>query len=302
MKTTFSIEDVSGYLAHTQHAFAPESVTQLNEGHTSQVFSVMSTSGDAFVIRIRSSRKDFEADQFAFDTFSKKLPIPEVIEIGQLSDSAYYAITPMISGDTLKSISANSFTDILIEVHDSLSKIFSMNISRMYGYGVPDFRTGNAKFSSYKEALRSELAMLDVEKLRKYAHFIGLPTESVDLLVKQFNDNLPYVSEKRRLLHGDPGGDNFIVSDGVVVALLDWEQMEYGDWLRDFSRFEFWNMHEYGDAGVFADQYNLESEYIRERKAVFWAINAFRNIEFAAVQKNEKVAAWMRFNLKRLIV
>ena len=301
MKTTHTINDVEQFLANIKSDAAPGSVQQLTEGHTSQVFSYETLSGGKRVLRLRESKKDLQADQYAFQNFSQNLPIPAVIGIGMFDNTTHYAITPLIEGQTLNTLSQDSFNVVSKDVKKMIAKTFKTDISSTTGYGDPDFESGNASSLTWKDSLKSELATLNVEKLRQSAANIGLPEDSVDALVQQFNNYLPYVSEHRRLLHGDPGGDNVIIRNDTVVALLDWEQMAYGDWLRDFSRFEYWNMNDYGDAKVFAERYGLEAENIPERKAVYWAINALRGIEFADRDKSEKVAIWLRKNLDRIV-
>jgi len=302
MKTQFSITEIEDHLSKIVGNLEQGSVKQLAEGHTSQVFLFKTSRHDTLVIRTRENKKDFDADNYAFQNFAKILPIPEVLEIGALNDSAFYAITPFVEGSTLNILPPVSFEELLPKIKAVIAQTFLMDISNSEGYGDPNFETGNAPFLSWKDSLRNELSTLNIDRLRQSALNIGLPEGSVNALVNQFNSNFMYASEYRRLLHGDPGGDNIIVGNESVLALLDWEQMSYGDWLRDFSRFEFWNKNNYGDAQKFADKYDLENEHIQERKAVYWAINALRNIEFANTQKNEKVAEWLRTNLQRIIL
>lgn len=302
MKTTYTIDEVEEFLARIRIGAIRGSVRQLTEGHTSQVFSFERGQGLKYVIRLRKSKKDLQADQYAFKHFSSHLPIPEVIDIGVFDDNTHFAITPLIEGETLSTISQDLSNQLLMNVKDVIANTFTANISHTSGYGDPDFKTGNAPAASWQESLKNELSILDPDKLRHSAVNIGLSRDLVDALIKQFNTNLPYVSEQRRLLHGDPGGDNVIIADNKVVALLDWEQMAYGDWLRDYSRFEYWNNNSYGDAESFADMYKLEKEHIKERKAVYWAINALRGIEFADRDKSEKVAMWLQNNLQRIIL
>lgn len=302
MKTQFSIAEIESHLSKIVGDLVRGSVKQLTEGHTSQVFLFKTSRHDALVVRIRENKKDFDADNYAFQNFAKILPIPEVFEIGALNDSAFYAITPFVEGSTLNILPSASFEELLPKVKAVIAQTFLTDVSNTKGYGDPNFETGNAPSSSWKDSLLNELSTLNIDRLRQSALNIGLPESSVDALVEQFTASLPYVSEYRRLLHGDPGGDNIIVKDNSVVALLDWEQMSYGDWLRDFSRFEYWNKNDYGDANAFAEVYDLEADHIQERKAVYWAINALRGIEFADRDKSEKVAEWLRNNLQRIIL
>jgi aminoglycoside phosphotransferase (APT) family kinase protein len=302
MKTTYTIKEVGNFLNHIQINADIATIIPMAEGHTSQVFRFQTHDGKHYVFRIRTSKKDLLADQYAYNHFSKTLPVPAFIEIGQFDIAAYYCVTEYIQGDMLNTLNDAEFQQYLPAVRRILAKTFQTDISKTSGYGDVDFDTGNAHDLAWKDSLKNELSDLNVENLRQSAKNINLPDDMVDKFVKQFNDNLPYVSETRRLLHGDPGGDNVLVNDGKVVALLDWEQMAYGDWMRDFSRFSFWEKNSYGDALEFANEFDLEAEHIKERTAVYWAINALRNIEFADIQKSEKVAEWMRIQARHKLV
>jgi aminoglycoside phosphotransferase (APT) family kinase protein len=298
MKTIYDIKEVSDFLNKLQIDADVTTITAMAEGHSSQVFRFQANDGDNYVFRIRASKKDLLADQYAYNHFSNILPIPPFVQIGQFDDFSYYCITEYIRGDMLNTLNRIDFQRHLPVVRHVLAKTFQTDISETSGYGDVDFSNGNAQSSTWKDSLENELLELDIDSLRQSARNINLPDGMVDQFLEQFNDNLSYVSETRRLLHGDPGGDNVLVNNEEVAALLDWEQMAYGDWMRDFSRFSFWEKNSYGDALVFANEFNLESENIMERTAVYWAINALRNIEFADIHKSEKVADWMRIHAK----
>lgn len=302
MKTTYNIKEVSDFLSKAEIDANSATITAMAEGHSSQVFRFQTNGGMIYIFRIRASKKDLLADKYAYNHFSNTLPIPSFVQIGQFDDISYYCVTKHIQGDMLNTLDETQFQQYLPVVRQVLARTFQTDISKTVGYGDVDFSTGNARSSTWKDYLKNELLDLDTNKLRQSARNIDLPDDMVDRFVKQFNDNLPYVSEIRRLVHGDPGGDNVLVDGGEVVALLDWEQMAYGDWMRDFSRFSFWEKNSYGDALEFANEFNLEPEAIEERTAVYWAINALRNIEFADVQKSEKVANWMQMHAKDKLI
>ncbi len=302
MKTTYTLEDVSNFLSAVHIDVDFNTLAWMAEGHSSQVFCYQTAGGKTFVFRIRGSEKDLLADEYAYDHFSNLLPVPLFAQMGRFDDASYYCITEFIQGSRLNTLSNVEFQLYLPVVKRTVAKTFQMDISNTYGYGDIDPRTGNGQDATWGASLERELTKLDIDSLKQSAKNIGLPDDTVDRCVDQFRTNVPYVSETRRLLHGDPGGDNVLVYDGEVVALLDWEQMAYGDWVRDFSRFSFWEINDYGAILEFANEFELEAENIQERVAAYWAINALRNIEFADMQKSEKVAEWMRTNVQRIIL
>lgn len=142
----------------------------------------------------------------------------------------------------------------------------------------------------------------DAEHFKVSARNIGLETNIVDTFYGQFRKNLPYASETRRLLHGDPAFDNMLVNGSSVTALIDWAQMEYGDWVCDFSRLDFWWPGRYGDMRSFAEESRLETDGLEERKALYWAVNALWTIEFADTAKSQETSAWLREHLPAKIV
>lgn len=302
MKTTYSAEEVALFLAREYPVAATSSLQPMAEGHSSQVFSFKTITCDALVMRIRSSEKDLLADRYAYANFSSTLPVPMFKQIGRFDDTTYYCITELIQGRMLNSLSEDEFNQYLPVVQQSLADTFYMDISTTSGYGNVNSETGNGSDISWKKSLENELGKLDIDSLKQNAKNINLPDGLVDRFVDQFRTNLPYVSEVRRLLHGDPGWDNMLVSEGRVVAVIDWEQMAYGDWVRDFSRFSYSGLSSYGDIIEFANRFNLEAESIRERVAAYWAINALRDIEFADRHPSDKVANWLRKNAANRLV
>ena len=118
----------------------------------------------------------------------------------------------------------------------------------------------------------------------------------------KFERNLPYASEVRWLFHGDLGFDNLLLLDGEVTGVIDWAQMSYGDWMRDFFRLDFWGPGRYGDATQFAAQYELEAEHIDGRIALYHAHNALLTIDFSFRHKNESTSEWLRIHAAEKLV
>lgn len=301
MKTTYTPEDVQQFLETTEHA-NPDSIAQLSEGHISQALAFETVDGTKQVLRISAIDEDFRADEYAFKHFGDSLPIPAVREIGNFGDGAYYCISDYVPGTTSNKLSQEDMQAALDAQNDVFARIFSTDVSATQGYGGIDLTTGNAKHDSWKAVLTSELEDMDVDKLRQQAQNIGLDPTLVDKFVAQFNANLPYASEVRHLLHGDMGFDNLIVDEGKVTAVIDWAQMGYGDWLHDYSKFDFWWPDRYTSPQVFADRYDLDAEHIPERIALYWAYTVLGNISFADRFKSEKVTEWLHEHAEERLI
>jgi aminoglycoside phosphotransferase (APT) family kinase protein len=277
----------------------PGSITPLVEGESSQVVCFTSRDGRKLVLRIRDNHKDLLADKYACGYFGSRVPIPQFLESGPFHDD-YYCITVFAEGKTASSLDAHTFRSVLPAIQNVIAKVYTADISPTTGYGYIDTLTGNAPDSSWRSSLLGELDALGVDTLRHHAQKIYLQDDVVDKLLAVFEKNLPYISETRRLLHGDPGHDNLLILDDRVSAVIDWEQMAYGDWVRDFSRFQISGYADYGDIRAFAKKYDLEAENMSQRIAVYSTIYTFRDIEFASSQDNEKIAKHTRDNIQRL--
>lgn len=241
------------------------------------------------------------ADKYAFEHFGNSIPVPSFVPSGSL-DTNHFSVTQFVPGTTSRDLDDEALARTLSSIHDTLAAIYTMDISSTNSYGAIDLTTGNAGVSSWRDYLEKEFDNLDIDSLRKKVGSLRIEMDVLEKFVDQFEKNLSFVSETRWLLHGDPGHDNFITEDGRVVAVIDWEQMAYGDWVRDFSRFAYYGIQDYGDIRQFAARYELDDAHIKQRIAVYWALNILKDIEFALRQGNEKVADWLRRNASEKLI
>jgi hygromycin-B 4-O-kinase len=301
MKTTYSPEKVTSFLGSIEAAL-PDSLVQLTEGHISQAFSFEKEQGDKYVLRISARQEDFVADKYAADNFGTSLLVPKVTDIGQFEESAYYCISRFVEGTPSNLVSEQELAAALPNIQNTLAKIYQFDVSTSTGYGHLNTTTGNAKHNSWKEAIGQEIEQAGLQSFRDSAAKIGLDPEIADKFIAQFRKNLPYASEVRRLLHGDPAFDNMLIKNGRVTAIIDWSSMGYGDWMSDFAYLGFWWPGRYGDAKTFARTYGLEDDHIEERLALYWATNALRTIAFADNAKSEAVGNWLKFFVSSKLV
>lgn len=292
MKTTHTPDEVRDFLETAEYA-NPESIEQLSEGHISQAIAFETVDGEKLVLRISAKDEDFLADQYASQKFGSDVPIPRVTEIGAFGDDSHYCISEFVEGTTTNKLSADEMRASLDIQNDVFAKIFKTDVSSTSGYGNIDIATGNATHESWKSAMSHEVEEMGLDALRENARNIELDPALVDGFLEQFHTNLVHASEDRRLLHGDLGFDNMIVSGDKVTAVIDWAQMGYGDWMRDYAKFDFWWPDRYTDPQTFANKYGLDAQHIPERIALYWAITALGTIRFADKFKSEGVTEWL---------
>jgi len=301
MKTEYTPEDVRQFLQTTEHA-NPDSIEQLAEGHISQALGFETLNGNKFVIRIAPHRKDFQADKYAGDTFGHTLLVPKVIDIGEFGENAFYCISERATGIPSNILSQAEINMALPDIHQVFARIFQTDISTTSGYGEIDTKTGNAESNSWRTNLSGAIEGISVESYKESARYVGIDPALIDSLIEQFHRNLPYASETRRLFHGDLGFDNLLIDNGKVSAVIDWAQMGYGDWMRDFARLNFWRQGRYGDTEEFAKKYDLEAEHIKERTALYYAVNALLTIDFSYQHKNNTTSEWLRDHVAKKLI
>ncbi|NMB57513.1 phosphotransferase [Candidatus Beckwithbacteria bacterium] len=105
-------------------------------------------------------------------------------------------------------------------------------------YGDIDIN-GNAKFGSWKEFI------LDIRNdYYDGKQFIFENTfweKSIyDRIIFELENTIQFLPEDKYLIHGDLGHDNTFVRDQKIVAITDWEESKYGDFVYDIAWLDFW--------------------------------------------------------------
>jgi hygromycin-B 4-O-kinase len=300
MKTAHSTEKIHEFLAkqHAVHA----SIKQLAEGHIAQALYFENAQGDKLVLRIAPKDEDFLRDQYAFEKFGHMLPIPRVREIGAFDDSSFFCISDYVDGEPSNSIKQAVIDTTQDEILSIYAKLFTIDISGTSSYGPLDVTTGDGECTTWRQRLLGEVSHLDVDIFQTHAKNIGINKTLVDKLIHQVKDNLDAAPETRWLIHGDLGFDNMLIRDGKVTALLDWANVGYGDWMYDFSKFNFWWPGRHGDKHKFAATYNLDDKSLEQREALYWATTALGTIRFADTFRNDSTAKWLRQYLGERVV
>ena len=301
MKTKYGINEVQSFLTDKENAIS-DSIEQFPRGHISQAYGFEDAHNNRLVLRVAPNNKDFLADKFAYDKFGKNLPIPKIVEIGKFDEESFYCISERVKGNISDKLTDEEMKNILPVIHKEFASMFKTDISIFTGYGHPDINTGNAPFISWGDVMQARLDDIYGEGVEQSAINLGLGADIVGKFRQQYDDNLEYASEVRRLTHGDLGFDNLLVDNGRVTALIDWAGIGYGDWMYDFAKLDFWWPKRFGDAKEFADKYDLDADNLEQRKALYWARSALSTIQWADEVKNAHISDWLRTYVKNRII
>lgn len=235
---TVDIEQAQAFLASHLGVDVSE-VVRIGEGAWSRCFG-FAYGGQNLVIRFGNHISDFQKDRLAHTYATPDLPIPEVLEIGQVME-CYYAISRRVYGVPLESVSGGQWFALVPAVVAALEAMRTADLSATEGFGGWG-ADGNAGHSSWSNRLLS--VGEDTADQRGHGwreRLAGSPQGEAtfewgfDLLKEIADDDVP-----RSLLHCDLTNRNVLVNGKHITGVLDWGCSVYGDHLYDLARFEFW--------------------------------------------------------------
>jgi hygromycin-B 4-O-kinase len=237
-KPKLTQEDIQRFLSsHT--AGAASSVSRLAEGEESQAFA-FEQEGLPFVIRINRSAAGFHHDAYARSHFhTAAIPIPNIIEIGQIDAQHAFCITERMPGFTLQDADEETITRLLKPVTDTWQAIRAINIRDTTGFGEFDL-AGQGRYPTWRAFL---LALFDFSRhdwKPVFQHFQQAEKDLFSRLTTIFTVLAQSCPEERQLIHGDFGANNLLTDGQRVTAVLDWENAKYGDPLFDIATAYFW--------------------------------------------------------------
>jgi hygromycin-B 4-O-kinase len=204
-------------------------------GEGSQAFSY-SVNNNNFIIRInKGSGENFLKDQFACENFrNEKLPIPKILQIGELENKMKYCISEMVIGVDVRDVKDEEFEKLLPNLFETLEEIHKVDISTFLNFGKFGInKMGNRK--SWKEYLQS---------LGEHTSDLftsgSLEKDFWDKYFEIYSKLIKFCPEEKYLLHGDFSGGNVISKNEKVAGVIDWEQVMIGDFLYDIAWMDFW--------------------------------------------------------------
>jgi hygromycin-B 4-O-kinase len=220
-------------------------ITELSGGDWSQAFAYRCAGRD-FVIRIGQYQDDYLKDQFASRFGSDSLPIPKVLEVGELQNGNY-AISERAFGTMIDDLDKAAMKRIVPSLLATMDAIRSTNISKTHGFGEWGI-DGNGIYKSWREKLLKIKA--DAPGTRLQGWKAGLASSPVG--IEPFNEAYAKLVELsaglpeiRALIHNDLMHFNVLTNNDRITAVFDWANAMYGDFLYDLAMLVFWGpLHE----------------------------------------------------------
>lgn len=245
-ESTYKTRIKDGYLVDFLKAHYGKqigNIISLKGGEVSQAYSFDTPDG-GYIIRVNRHGTDgFKKDNYAFLNFrSDALPIPKVIEIGQIDDTYSFALAKRSEGSTMKSLIAAAkrdkqpLPDFPTVCLKTLDAIHATDISKTEGFGSWN-TMGQANKTSWREFIMS------IGKEGWWAEMFrttfleeGLYTS----LYERLGQLIEFCPEQRYLIHGDFGLNNILFDGKNVTGVTDWADSKYGDFVYDAAWLSFW--------------------------------------------------------------
>ena len=251
-KTQIDKGQVQSFLGERLSPIEP-SLEPIADGEISQAFFFNSAEGER-VLRINSWEKvGFLKDAYAADHFSSiPVPVPKILEVGEVSEGIFFAISERALGKTLDKFSKEETEEMIPLIIKVLDTIHATPPAGE-GYGPWDI-DGKGKKTSWHEFLVSAQGQPDDYLMEAVDFFEPALHQALNTEIHTF---IPYCPEERRLVHADFGFNN-VISDGTrITGVIDWEQSMYGDPLYDIAWLEFWGA-EHGYEEIFRKHYSSQ--------------------------------------------
>ena len=211
-------------------------VQPLNGGENSIAFAV-DVPDKQYVMRINKKSQGFRKDMFAALHFgSDKVPIPPVVTIGEYHDRGHYALSHLVTGQSLaeQPPSEELFSDLAA----TLFEINEADVSATKGFGPWD-EHGQGRFESWSDSIRSRVDRLGIESVCHSTFLDRKLCEVMKAEILHLLDTLP-TTDVRCLLHGNLHGHNILMANGRTTGVIDWEHAAYGDFLYDIADTDLW--------------------------------------------------------------
>ena len=272
-------------------------LTELQGGDESRVY-LLTGDGSKRILRVSRSRFGFDKDAFAYRHFhSSSLPIPVVLEIGDLDGINSFCITNYASGTTLQDLSADQMQPLLQPVADMLQSIRKSDISATSGFGLLD-QNGTGSHPSWSSFLQS----LDNQQWPDVPHL--LDTSQLRSAIGKLLSLSENAGDFRCLIHGDFGSNNVLTEGQSITAVIDWSEAMIGDPLYDVANIFFWRTWlacmEY-QARFFEERLSLDED-AQNRLLCYQLHIGLRQVRESAITGDWDAVAWAMTRLKSLLV
>lgn len=286
-------EDVAN---HLRRRLGPSvELTELPAGEESRVYLLVA-GGTKQILRVNRSRFGFDKDAFAYRHFhSTSLPIPAVLETGDLDGMNFFCITSCAPGRTLQDLSLDEVRQTFQPLENILRSVRGSDVSSTRGSGFLD-QNGIGSHQSWPSFLQS----LDSQIWPDVSHVID--TSQLRSVISRMLSLSEDIQEFRCLIHGDFGSNNVLTDGRSITAVIDWSEAMIGDPLYDVANIFFWRtwLGCMDQQARFFEEHSYPRESAQERLLCYQLHIGLREMRESAIKNDWVAAAWAMNRLTTL--
>ncbi|HEY4483129.1 MAG TPA: aminoglycoside phosphotransferase family protein [Candidatus Paceibacterota bacterium] len=265
------------------------------KGEINEVYKGTIERGEEVIVRIgRSEFVKFQREQWALGECARiGLPVPTVLGIRSTKHDGQefnFSVENLLPGTPLNEIprilepeNKDRLRNVLKNVGEVLSRMHGIKTSN---YGELD-GAGKANSNSIREYFKGS-PYLSGERMMILAQKAEIDSTIMDKAVAYLNDSLlKFTLGQPHLVHCDFAPKHLLISDDQVSGVIDFENAEGGDPIRDLAYWQFFDpeypveviMEGYEDKSIFDARF--------KERMKFWRLYVgITTLEYAAEQKN----------------
>lgn len=212
-----------------------EHIEARRPGEWSRVYAIARRS-EELIVRFSRWRDDFEKDRAVARWRSADLPVPEILDIGEVAGIAY-AVSRLARGGPLEELDASGLRPVLPRLFAALDAMRAIDLSATTGYGGWDVQHGGHA-PSWRESLLTVGTTVPPGRNQGWRERLAKSPDAADAFargldaVTELADGCP---EDRHMIHDDLLNRNVLVDGDRITAMLDWGSSMYGDFLYDIA-------------------------------------------------------------------
>lgn len=250
--------------------FQLENISFIGAGWFAQAYQFEHDS-QPYVVRISKHYQDFLKDAYAAQHWGQYLPIPPILAHQQFADGWVYAISPYIAGQTISALEPQQLSQIQPRLFQTLHQLHQQNLGPSTGWGLANSQ-GQGRYQTWAE----EILDLGNYKFDYNWHDWYERQDETGSLLRQgyrvMEQLIGSITTERSLIHRDFGFNNVICQQQAIVAVLDWAEFGYGDWVYDLAQQSC-----YGQSTIylqpwlkFAQQHDIIPDNVEKRLRCYW--------------------------------
>lgn len=232
------------------------------------------------------------------------IPVPPIVRRGQMGE-LHYVVTRRMPGAPAAELDRTGLEALAPSLMTTIDAIHTVDVRGSSGYG-PAGDDGNGLYPSWRRYLEQVIGEEEEWDFFGRWHVLFettiLERDVFERVYRRMTDLLSHCPEERRLIHGNIGYNNVLTQDGMITAVLDWQDAGYGDPLYDVAQLDLWDPGG-GWAGRFFDRSTAQGRGVTsydERIRCYQLYTVLNALRFFAKKGDEGAYRWVRERLDAL--